>query len=207
LKAKRAAAQDARNVVGVWGIKNQIKVRSDTDMPSDSQIKKSVEQALLYDPYLDRYEMSIKVVDGEVYLSGDVTSLFEKAQADDVVSRQQGVVTVHNRLDINEFDAMNYDPFSDTWYVYDYEWYNDSLLTNNLSDWQIKRGVADQMFWSPYLNRNEIDIAVDDGVVTLKGEVDTWVEYNKAREESFEGGAIGVDNNLVVEYAPDLYQQ
>ncbi len=204
LKAKRSAAQDARKVVGVWGVKNQIKVRPNT--PSDGQIKKAVEQALLYDPYVERYETTIDVVDGEVYLRGDVTTLFEKARADDVAARQRGVVAVHNQLDVSDYDAINYDPFTDTWYVYDFDWYSDTNLTNNKSDWEIKRDIAGQMYWSPFVDRSEIVIDVEDGLVTLEGDVDTWMEYNEAREEALEGGALVVDNNLEVNYAPELYQ-
>jgi osmotically-inducible protein OsmY len=48
-------------------------------------------------------------------------------------------------------------------------------------------------------------VAVDNGVAVLTGTVDTWSERQAAAENARQGGAIMVDNNLKVNYGPDLY--
>jgi hypothetical protein len=39
---------------------------------------------------------------------------------------------------------------------------------------------------------------VDDGVATLTGTVDSWSEYDAAVNNAYEGGAVYVDNELLV---------
>jgi osmotically-inducible protein OsmY len=201
LKAKRAAAQDARSVVGVWSVTNNIKVRPGT--PSDNQIEENVQEALIRDPYVERFEIDVSVVDGEVYLYGDVDSTFEKSRADDVASRQIGVIDVHNFMTVNGLDPAVYNPYIDDWYLYDYDWYVPTEKTTTKSDWQIAADIASELFWSPFVDRDEVSIEVTDGVAHLTGTVDTWAERNAATDNALEGGATGVDNDLLVDYGPE----
>lgn len=203
LKAKRAAAQDARSVVGVWSIDNKIKVRPNT--PSDKRIRENIENALLRDPYVELYEIDVTVVDGKVYLYGDVDSIFEKSHADDVASRQSGVRDVNNFLSVNDPDAAVYDPYTDEWYLYDYDWYYVPDIDTVKTDWEIEEDVEDELFWSPFVDSDEVTVEVDDGIATLTGTVDTWSEREAAAENAFEGGAVAVDNDLQVSYGPDYY--
>jgi len=203
LKAKRAAAQDARNVVGVWGVKNLIKVRANE--PSDRTIEANVENALMRDPYVDRYEITVSVVNGEVYLDGDVDSAFEKARADDIASRQAGVVRVKNFLTVNEWENLGYNPYTDDWDVYDYDWYTSHNLPASKPDWEIKEDIKTEYFWSPFVDSDAVHVEVDNGVAHLTGTVDSWGEREAATEKAYEGGATLVDNDLRVEYGPEYY--
>lgn len=203
LKAKRAAAQDARDVVGVWSVNNKIKVRPGT--PSDSRIEDNVEDALVRDPYVERYEIDVSVVDGEVYLYGDVDSTFEKSQADDVAARQIGVEEVNNFLTVNDPNGAVYDPYTDDWYLYDYDWYVDTDRTTTKTDWEIEEDIEGELFWSPFVDSDEVSVEVDNAVAELTGTVDTWAEREAATENAIEGGAVVVDNDLAVDYGPDYY--
>lgn len=208
LKAKRAAAQTARNTVGVWRVKNRIKVRPAMEY-SDATIEKRVEKALMRDPYVNRYDLGVSVLNGEVYLTGDVDSYFEKAQADDVASRINGVVAVNNNIKVEDkFDVMIYDPYlySGWWDVYDYDWYAyPDRLSTTKTDWEIKEDIEDELWWSPFVDSDEVDVEVKDGVAALKGTVDTYAEKTAATENAFEGGAIAVDNDLRVKNGPPYY--
>lgn len=203
LRAKRAAAQDARNVVGVWSVNNKIKVRQGT--PSDSKIESNIEDALLRDPYVERYEITVSVVDGEAYLYGVVDSTFEKTQADAIAARQIGVEDVNNFLTVNDPNGVVYDPYTDDWYLYDYDWYVTTDRTTTKSDWEIETDIESQLFWSPFVDSDEVTVNVDNAVATLTGTVDTWTERQAATENALEGGAVIVDNNLTVDYGPDYY--
>lgn len=99
LKAKRAAAQDARNTVGVWRIDNRIKVRPQLSM-SDEIIKKDISNAMIRDPYLNIDDVTVKVSNGVVRLSGTVDNYFEKMQADDLSARVNGVILADNNLKV-----------------------------------------------------------------------------------------------------------
>jgi osmotically-inducible protein OsmY len=203
LKARRAAAEDARNVVGVWTVRNRIKIRP-ADI-SDSAIRSNVTAALAIDPYLDRFDISVTVREGDVYLYGEVDSGFEKAQADDVASRQIGVKKVYNYLSINAPFTTVFNPFYDNWYWYDFDWYMTSDVPPGTTDWEIAENIRSQLFWSPFVDRGDIVVTVDNGIASLSGTVDSWAERRTATENAFEGGATAVDNNLKVNYGPDYY--
>ena len=198
LEAKRAAARDARNVLGVWSVKNRIKVRS--DMPADAVIERRIENALMLDPYIERYDITVSVVDGEAHLYGDVDSTFEKTLADDVAARQEGVVEVKNFLTVNDPDAAPYNPYTDYGYPYDYDWYAPPNVTASKTDKAIAEDIRSELFWSPFVDRDDVNVSVDNGVATLTGTVDSWSEREAAMENAWEGGATAVDNDLIVKY-------
>jgi osmotically-inducible protein OsmY len=198
LKAKRAAEQVAKNTVGVTYVTNRLKVRPVEDL-SDQEVAEDVRNALVRDPYVDRYEISVSVADGTAYLSGTVDSYFEKWQADDIVSRVNGVVTVRNNLDVDFLGPLAYDPYVDEEYPYVYEWYDYTPTYTFETDAEVKDHVERELWWSPFVDRDDVNIAVDDGRVTLAGSVESWSEFNAATEEAYEGGATWVDNDLTVE--------
>jgi osmotically-inducible protein OsmY len=69
LKAKLAAAQDARNTVGVRRVKNHIKVKPAMQLSAPA-IQKKIEDAFLRDPYVSSYEIEVQLEDQQEY---DVT--------------------------------------------------------------------------------------------------------------------------------------
>jgi len=200
LKAKRTAEEVARRTVGVYAVRNNLKVRYGKDM-KDSVIARNVRNALRRDPWVDRYEVTVNVYDGVVHLSGDVDTYFEKAQADDVAARAPGVTRVTNNLSV-EGIAFTYDPYIDEWSVYHYPWYTyDATAVQPMEgDQEIKTEINDELWWSPFVDSDEITVTVEDGVATLVGTVDSWSEWRAARKNAYEGGAVLVRNRLLVEY-------
>ncbi len=166
---------------------------------SDKQIAKNTRDAMIRDPYVEKFEINVSVSDGTAYLSGTVDSYFEKAQADDIAARINGVTQVRNNLDVDYTGPLAYDP-----YVYDenpylYDWYDYEPLYTFETDAEIKEEINDEMWWSPFVDSDDVTVTVDDGTATLTGTVDSWSEFNAATENAFEGGAVWVDNNLTVE--------
>ncbi len=207
LKAKRSAAHTARNIVGVWRVKNRIDVRPST--PSDATIADNVREALLRSPDVERFEINVWVNNGEANLSGAVDSYFEKFRAGDVAAGVYGVIEVDNNLVVDDdYDVLTYDPYvDDDWYIYDHDWYvYPNAYTTTETDWEIREEIQDELFWSPFVDSDDVTVTVDDGVATLTGEVETWDERQSATENAYEGGAVAVDNDLSVEYGPDYYE-
>jgi len=174
LKAKKAAEQDARNVIGVWRVKNHLKVRP-VDIPSDVELEKRVGTALVLNPWVKRFDINISAVAGMVYLSGEVMTLFEKNEAERVAENVKGVIKVVNNIN-----------YPVTW--------------NWKADKEIREDVKDQLFWSPFVDEGQVNVSVFDGVVTLTGNVETLSERRAAEENAYEGGAKKVKNNLTVNY-------
>lgn len=173
LMAKRAAGQDARNTLGVWRVHNQLKVRPKA-VPDD-EIEARVASALLANPYVERFDIDVDARNGWVYLSGVVNTSFESEQAAWAAERVQGVVGVVNNV------------------TYDYRW-------RWKPDWEIREDVKDQFFWSPFVDAEDINISVDNGVVSLTGSVSSWSEFEDAEKNAYQAGAKEVENNLVVRY-------
>jgi osmotically-inducible protein OsmY len=199
LKAKRAAAQDARNTVGVRQVKNRIKVRPAL-LLSDEKVEERVRSALRRDPSVESYEITVVVIKGVAKLYGTVDSYFEKAQADDVASRVSGVILVDNNLVVHDdYDRYIYDPYVDDNYLHDYDWYHYRPRFPAKSDWQIKADIEDELFWSPFVDADDVTVTVNHGEATLTGSVNSWSEFNAAANNAYEGGAIYVNNDLLVE--------
>jgi osmotically-inducible protein OsmY len=87
----------------------------------------------------------------------------------------------------------------DNWYLNDTEWYSYRPTYSGSSDFRIEQEIRDQLFWSPFVDDADVTVSVDDGEATLTGTVDSYMEYGAAQDNAYEGGAIFVDNDLVVE--------
>lgn len=201
LKAKRAAEQDARNTTGVWRVKNLLKVRSEMD-GSDAELVQNVSAAIERDPYLERYEVGITALNGVVYLTGTVDSYYEKTHAEDVATRLNGVTAVNNNLVVT-YPSYTYYYWPHSPLFYEPHLYNrpasSSLSWRYESDAEVQDDIEGELFWSPFVNSNHVNVSVNGGVATLTGTVDDWNEYAAATENAWEGGARGVINDLQVE--------
>ncbi len=198
LRARQAAAQDARNTVGVFRVKNRLKI-SPPELLSDGELEEKLRDALARDVYVESYEITADVTAGVANLYGAVDSYFEKTRAEDVASRVSGILAVDNNLSVSETWAPYvYDPYVDPYYVYDYDWYAYEPGQTLKTDWEIRQDINDELFWSPFVDADQVNVVVDDAVATLTGTVDSWSEYHAAAENALEGGASIVDNDLNV---------
>ena len=171
--ARRAAEDDARNTTGVWRVRNFLKVRPDAEV-DDERLTAEVRAALLRDPWVDRYDVTVSADDGRVVLRGSVDSPFERDHAERLAERVTGVREVANRLTV------------------------DLVTISAKSDAAIRMDIEDELMWSPFVDGDDVTVRVDDGVATLTGTVDTWHERRMATQNAKEGGAIAVVNELSV---------
>jgi osmotically-inducible protein OsmY len=195
LRAKRAALHDARATAGVTRVVDRIRVRAAN--LKDDDIAKNIRAAFERDPYVERYEILVSVNDGTAYLRGTVDSFFEKMRADQLAATAKGVSAVRNNLGVyDDRSPLVYEPRVYDYWPYDYPWYRVRPLLR--SDAEIKDEIDDEMFWSPFVDANQVRVKVDAGVATLEGKVDDYAEMHAAVENAFEGGATRVDNRLRV---------
>ena len=168
-------------------------------MPDD-ELERSVGDALLRILYVGKYEITATAIDGTVYLSGRVDTYFEKSEADDAVSKVHGVVEVRNNLTVDTTRTpLVYDPYLYDPYPYDYDWYDYEPYYTYETDAEIKEDIESEMWWSPFVDSDQVNVAVNNGTATLTGTVDTWSELESATENAYEGGAVWVNNELAVE--------
>lgn len=196
LAAKRAAEADAYNTIGVWNVTNWIKVRPVT-ASTDADLTKRIEAAFRRDPYLELSLVKVKVRHGIVTLSGVVDTVAERSQAVAVANRIRGVIDVRDSLiamPATERQMLNPPDIK----------YNlpPPMLALPLAvrDQQLQKAVEYQLKWNSLLDADEVHVAVDNGVVTLTGAVDSWVESGAAEDSALKVGASKVINHLKVRH-------
>jgi osmotically-inducible protein OsmY len=215
LKAKASAEQDAKNIVSVWRVDNYLKVRPKTQ-PTDAEMTAQLTAALFWDSWLNNdATVNASVSNRVAYLSGAVDSSFQKAEAQDVASRTKGVLSVHNQVKVEpEYPIYDYSYYPDYDYGYyggfgSYGWpyyysqwpyygYDAFAVSPYLSDEQIKQNIEDKFYWSPFVDSDDINVAVDGGVATLTGTVGTWIGWGEADRDARKSGATSVLNRVTV---------
>ncbi len=199
LKAKRAAFQDAMHTVGVTHVENRLKLQTKDDGPDNAAIAADIRDAFMRDPYIERFEITTRVIDETAHLYGTVDTYFEKNLADDLASRVPGVIDVVNHLSVESDVPYVYNPYVDQGYVNRDEVIDYEKRTLYKSDDQLADAIERELWWSPFVDSDRVNVMVDEGVATLTGTVDSWSEFRTATSNAYEGGATLVDNDLIVE--------
>ncbi|MDT7043728.1 BON domain-containing protein [Candidatus Nitronereus thalassa] len=172
LNAKHSAQETARHTRGVLWVNNYLKVRL-PEYPDDEEIKRRIETLIAIDPDLEPFTIDPLVHDGKVTLRGTVGSYYERRLAEHLAARVKGVLEVKNNLVI-----------PDSW-----EWTPDAV---------IQQDIEDELWWSPFVDSDDITVTVEHGIATLRGTVNSWFEYEAALENAKEGGARLVESQLTV---------
>jgi osmotically-inducible protein OsmY len=98
---RRAAEHDARGVEGVYEVINHLKVNLlGADRAEDDEIRGIALQTLIWDAQVPSDSIDVKVHDGWVTLTGDVSFQFQSDAAYDAVSRLYGVAGVTSEVKV-----------------------------------------------------------------------------------------------------------
>jgi len=98
---RRAAAQDANKIQGVYDVDDQIKVNLlGSDRREDDEIRGVALQALIWDVEVPSDSVDVKVDDGWVTLKGNVSYQFESDAAYDDVASLYGVYGITNEIKV-----------------------------------------------------------------------------------------------------------
>jgi osmotically-inducible protein OsmY len=173
LQAKREANRIAWHTVGVESVDNQLEVLPLSVM-EDIELENAVRDALLRDPYLPAYDITVVADDGIVTLTGEVDTEFARERAQEVAGRQQSVIAVVNMIDV------------------DADWIAKP-------DEELEADVRAELFWNPWVPSERVAVTVVDGEVTLTGTVDSWFVRHEAEMEAYEAGALHVNNALLID--------
>ncbi len=107
--ARQAAEQDARNVVGVWGVHNYLLVRS-PQMLSDGSLHDRIKAALARDAIVGHHQFTVNVQTGKVTLYGTVVGYDEQQRAGELAAGMPGVTEVVNRIGLAGQSAPDCEP-------------------------------------------------------------------------------------------------
>ncbi len=178
LATKQAAEDTARNVIGIWRVRNLIKVRP-TNPVTDHDLKQRIINALNKNPLVDRYDIKVISRNGIVSIEGYIDSPAAISQAVTTVAKVKGVAKVINNLQYDHADIPD-------------------------SDEEIWEKIRRSFWWDLRLYDQDITVAVSNGTVTLQGTVPSIIEWRRATQISRESGAKRVQNKLKVKRGPDF---
>jgi hyperosmotically inducible protein len=142
--------------------------------PPDDRVKAMIADVLQRDADLHGLDITAAVKDNHVRLSGSVDSMGQKVRAEMIVSQIEGVLTLDNRIAVRE---------------------NADIL----NDADISASIADELFWSPYVDSDRIAVSVKDGHAVLKGTAASRFVAHTAVQNAFEGRAKTVQTELVLD--------
>ena len=197
LRARRAAGETSENTLGVVHVVNQLGVWQETAR-ADSAIIQDLRRAFDRDPILYEEDIAVRISAGIVTLSGSVESSYTRAHAADVASRVEGVVGVVNNLMVADDRPLLHDP-----YLWRFEpgrvvWDRPLRYLPEMPDASIRQSIERELYWSPFVDEENVAVTVEDGVATLTGYVTSPREREAAARNAYQGGAVWVENELIV---------
>ncbi|HEU4684814.1 MAG TPA: BON domain-containing protein [Nitrospira sp.] len=112
---------------------------------ADHEIESAIAQRLAMDGRINPKAIQVKVDNGTATLSGSVGTLTEKALAEHLVVSTYGVKSVNNQLNVRPAPTK---------------------------DIAVEQAVKEALKSTPALQKSDIQVSVNDGVVTVKGAVE-----------------------------------
>jgi osmotically-inducible protein OsmY len=139
----------------------------------DKQLRQDVLDELDFEPSIDASEIGVAVKDGVVALTGHVPSYAQKLGAERAVWRVKGVKAIAQELQVHYPDARR------------------------LGDDDIARRAVSILGWDASVPADTIRVTVQDGWVTLSGEV-RWQYQRMAAESDVRklSGVVGISNRI-----------
>ena len=141
----------------------------------DAWIDGKAEATLLFNGNLDSFDINTDVKDGNVVLTGKVENSVDKKLAEELVANIDGVTSVDNKLTVVADNDMHSDMSDDM-----EEGVEEG--TSELTDAKIATVIKTRLLMDTDISGFDIDVDVENGVVTLTGEVDSDAERDLAIE-------------------------
>ncbi|MGH7289139.1 MAG: BON domain-containing protein [Myxococcota bacterium] len=132
--------------------------RMEADM-NDTQLQRDVLNEIEWEPSVHAAEIGVAVKGGVVTLNGTVGSYAEKLAAEIAAKRVRGVLAVTGEIEVKLPSSLK------------------------RTDAEIARAVLDALGWNVELPHDKVKVKVEDGWVTLEGELD-WAFQRDAAMRS-----------------------
>lgn len=144
-------------------------------MTSDAALRSDIEEELEFEPSLDATGIGVAVKDGVATLTGHVASYAQKIAAEQVVSRVKGIRAVAEEIKVRLPLHVKHD------------------------DDEIAQRAANVLAWTLHVPADTVHVKVEQGWVTLTGDVD-WRYQKQSAELAIRrlGGVIGVSNPIKI---------
>jgi osmotically-inducible protein OsmY len=142
---------------------------------TDAEVQQDVIRELKWDSRVDETDVGVEVDNGIITLTGTVSSWGKRIAAEEAAHRVRGVLDVANDIVVKVPG------------------------TGGRTDTEVAQAVRNALVWDVFVPDTRIQSTVSDGVVTLKGDVDSWIQRDDAdRVVRNLAGVRGVRNDIVV---------
>ena len=144
-------------------------------MKTDDQLKEDVTMELEWDPSINASQVGVAVKNGVVTLSGHLATYAEKYAIEKAVGRVGGVKAIAVELDVMLESG------------------------HRRSDTEIAEVAESALKWHALVPADQIQVKVEKGWITLKGEVE-WDYQRKNAEKAVRNltGVVGVSNSIAL---------
>ena len=172
---KVAAVEAAHQVRGVLDVADEVQVRAMLQAKADQEIAQAIRTALTWDVFVPDERIKSTVSSGWVTLEGNVDRWHQRDDAARAIERLNGVRGVTNRIEVKppKVDAA-----------------------------KIRTSIEDALTRRAEREAKHIQVAVVDGVVTLKGSVDSWAEKSAVGQLAYHSPGV---KSLVSEITVNPY--
>ena len=174
-RMREIATMDVLDVDGVTYLANELKVQYNPTavLPDDEQIKGNIEKMFSWDPEIEPENIALTVSAGKVTLEGSVNAIWKKLKSQEIASNVTGVFQVINKLAV--------------------------VPTDTYIDQNISETIMAALERNAHVNARDVNIKVENQIVTLSGKVPGWKAYHAAHDTAlYTRGVVQVLNNLVV---------
>lgn len=144
-------------------------------MKTNEELQKDVQESIKWEPLLHAAEIGVTVKDGVVTLTGVVDSYAKKVEAEEATKKVAGVKAVVEKI-IIKYGTLG-----------------------KKSDGEIATDVLGALKWNWQIPSDDIKVKVEDGWITLEGEV-TWNHQKGVAKSAVNYllGVTGVTNNITI---------
>jgi osmotically-inducible protein OsmY len=145
-------------------------------MKTNENLQKDVQDAIKWEPLLHAAEIGVTVKDGVVTLTGIVDNHIKKTEAETAAKNVKGVKAVVEKIEIR---------YNSFW--------------NDKSDLEIANAIISALKWNWNVPNDTIKIKVENGWVTLDGEL-AWNYQREAAKNAVKNleGVKGIYNNIKI---------
>ncbi len=152
-----------------------VAVSKETMMSHDSQLQQSVLAELHWEPSLTAGHIGVTASAGVVTLSGHVDSYAQKHAAETAARRVKGVRAVAEEIDVRL-------PFE-----------------TKRGDAELAAAAIERLSWNVSVPKDSVQVRVEQGWVTLTGQVDWWYQKEAAEQDIRPlHGVVGVSNQVII---------
>lgn len=142
-------------------------------LPTDYSLQTNIEGILLLSSSIDSSNLSVSVQSGIATIDGSVDAYWKKQKVDELVMDVTGIIGVVNRISV--------------------------VPSKDFLDKAIAEDIVQALDRNALINVNEIDVIVEDGVVTLSGTVQDWPALQAALNTAkYTSGVVDVMDVLAI---------